>query len=175
MLGHVVFAALLIVFEPLVAFPSEYGRRYPLGQNDGCRFNGDCEFVDTRLQNFADNLGATGSFGIAKRLERFKISNRDDTYGKRKAAALDSLVAGGMFGKAKRAHEYDYLLKDTDIDKFQRSSRPLLNTMELGGTFGRAVKRQVLDTLGSNAFGVQKRKVDSISDQGLKAFLNKNL
>ncbi|KAK5640985.1 hypothetical protein RI129_009532 [Pyrocoelia pectoralis] len=174
MLGHIVFAALLIIIEPLVAFPSEDGRRYPLRQNDDCGFNGECEFSDVRLQDVADNLGASGPFRIAKRLERFKISNRDDTYGKRKAAALDSLVAGGMFGKAKRAHEYDYLLKDGDLDRFQRNARPL-NTMEMGGSFGRSIKRQVLDTLGSNAFGVQKRKVDGISDQELKAFLHKNL
>ncbi|KAK4874391.1 hypothetical protein RN001_013751 [Aquatica leii] len=159
--SHMIFAAFLVLFEPFAALPTpEYGRRFPLGQNDDCGFNRDCRFPNKHL---SEGLDSNGEFGMSKRLERFRIASRDDAYGKRRGAALDSLVAGGMFGKAKR-NDYDYAIKDEDIDKFQRNIRPLLNTMDLGGSFGRAIKRQVLDTLGSNAFGVQKRKINGISD-----------
>ncbi|KAF5293384.1 hypothetical protein FQA39_LY02869 [Lamprigera yunnana] len=133
-----------------------------LGGQGGCCIN--FNFLNnSKISEFLlpDGIDTNTAYGLSKRLERFRIANRDENYDKRRGAALDSLVAGGMFGKAKR-NEYDYSIKEDDIDKFQRNIRPLLNTMELGGSFGRAIKRQVLDTLGSNAFGVQKRRVKDV-------------
>jgi len=170
-------AALLIVLVPLDAFPSsEYARQY-LGQNYDCGPTGDCEISarQSRGGGMFDSLSAGGTFGLAKRLESFRFTNRDDSLAKRRGAALDSLVAGGMFGKAAKRNDYDYQLGDNgrNRDKFQRNVRPL-NTMELGGSFGRAIKRFSLDSLGNNAFGVEKRKADGNTDQELKAFLNKS-
>ncbi|KAF2883821.1 hypothetical protein ILUMI_22352 [Ignelater luminosus] len=171
-------AALLIVLVPLDAFPSsEFARQYLFGQNYDCGLNGDCEISSrqSRGGGMFDSLTAGGTFGLAKRLEPLRLANREDSFAKRRGA-LDSLVAGGMFGKAAKRSDYEYDLSDNgkNLEKFQRNVRPL-NTMELGGSFGRAVKRYSLDTLGNNAFGVEKRKAaNGNTDEELKAFLNKS-